>query len=170
VALVVWGLISDKLMVRKPFMVLGSIGTIVAIILLMNAKRGISFTDMALILSLLSTSLACCYCPWFASFTETLESYNPGLIATGSSLYGFATRLVGVPFGIIIPHIVGSPIETASGWKAWYWVCLGCVIVFVPFIFTMHGYWSPKKARAAFNEHEAKIAEELRKLSVTKAA
>jgi MFS family permease len=170
VALVVWGLISDKLMVRKPFMVLGAIGTIVAIILLMNAKRGISFTDMTLILSLLSTSLACCYCPWFASFTETLESYNPGLIATGSSLYGFATRLVGVPFGIIIPHIVGSPIETASGWKDWYWVCLGCVVVFVPFIFTMRGHWNPKKARAEFNEHEARVTEELRKLSVTQAA
>jgi MFS family permease len=170
VALVVWGLISDKLMVRKPFMVLGAIGTVVAIILLMNAKRGVSFTDMTLILSLLSTSLACCYCPWFASFTETLESYNPGLIATGSSLYGFATRLVGVPFGIIIPHIVGSPIETASGWRAWYWWCLACVVVFVPFIFTMHGYWSPAKARAAFNEHEAKVAEELKRLSVTQAA
>lgn len=77
VALVIWGLISDRLMVREPFMVLGSIGTIVAIILLMNAKKGVSFTDMTLILSLLSTSLACCYCPWFASFTETLESYNP---------------------------------------------------------------------------------------------
>ena len=75
-----------------------------------------------------------------------------------------------MPFGIIIPHVVGSPIETASGWKAWYWWCLGRVIVFVPFIFTMHGYWSPKKARAAFNEHEARIADELRKLSVTKAA
>ena len=170
VALVVWGLISDKLMVRKPFMVLGAIGTIVAIVLLMNAKRGVSFTDMALILSLLSTSLACCYCPWFASFTETLESYNPGLIATGVSLYGFATRLVGVPFGIIIPHIVGSPIETASGWRAWYWWCLACVVVFVPFIFTMHGEWSPAKARAAFNEHEAKVAEELKRLSVTQAA
>ena len=53
-------------------------------------------------------ALACCYGPWFASFTETLENYNPGLIATGSSLYGFATRLVGVPFGIIIPHVIGS--------------------------------------------------------------
>jgi MFS family permease len=170
VALVVWGYLSDRLRVRKPFMVLGSIGTIVSIILLMNAKAGISFTAMALILSLLSTSLACTYCPWFASFTETLESYNPGLIATGSSLYGFATRLIGVPFGIIIPHIVGSPLETASGWRTWFYVCIGCVVVFVPFIFTMHGHWSPAKARAEFLAHEEKVAAELSRLGVTKAA
>jgi MFS family permease len=170
VALVVWGYLSDRLRVRKPFMVLGSIGTIVSIILLMNAKAGVSFTTMALILSLLSTSLACAYAPWFASFTETLEAYNPGLIATGSSLYGFATRLVGVPFGIIIPHIVGSPIETASGWRTWFYACIGCVVVFVPFIFTMHGRWSPAKARADFLAYEEKITAEINRLKVTKAA
>jgi MFS family permease len=170
VALVLWGFLSDKLMVRKPFMVVGAIGTIIAIVLLMNQHRGVSFGAMAAILSFLSLSLACCYAPWFASFTETLESYNPGLIATGSSLYGFATRLVGVPFGLVIPHIIGSPIETASGWRTWYYICIGCVVVFVPFIFTMHGRWSPSKARADFDEHEARVAEELKKLSVPQAA
>jgi MFS family permease len=164
VALVVFGYISDKMMVRKPFMVIGTIGTIISIILLMNVKRGVSFTEMALILSLLSASLACCYGPWFASFTETLESINPGLIATGSSLYGFATRLVGVPFGIIIPLVIGSPIEHAGGWKAWFWVCIGCCVAFVPFIFTMHGRWSPKAARADFDAHEQLVSQEIARL------
>ena len=164
VALLVFGFWSDKLMVRKPFMIVGSIGTIMAILLLLNAKHGVSFTNMSLILSFLSASLACCYGPWFASFTETLESYNPGLIATGSSLYGFATRLVGVPFGLIIPHIVGSPLETASGWKTWFYICIGCVVVFVPFIFTMHGPWRPSTARAVYRAHQERVAEELRHL------
>ncbi len=170
VALVIWGLLSDWLRVRKPFMVLGSAGTIVCIILLMNAKAGVSFTTMTLILSFLGASLACCYAPWFASFTETLEARNPALIATGSSLYGFATRVVGVPFGLIIPHIVGSPIETASGWRTWYYICIGCVVVFVPFIFTMYGHWSPAKARAEFNEREAKVTQELSQLRQESAA
>src|ERR1700761_2549147 len=164
VALVVFGYLSDKMMVRKPFMIIGTIGTIISIVLLMNAKHGVSFTEMALILSLLSASLACCYGPWFASFTETLESINPGLIATGSSLYGFATRFVGVPFGIVIPHIVGSPLETASGWRTWFYVCIGCVVVFVPFIFTMHGHWRPSKARAEFRVHSERVAAELARL------
>ena len=164
VALVVFGFWSDKVMVRKPFMVAGSIGTIIAIILLINAHKGISFTNMALILSFLSASLACAYAPWFASFTETLESYNPGLIATGSSLYGFATRLVGVPFGIVIAHIIGSPVETQSGWKIWFYVCIGCCVAFVPFIWTMHGRWSPKAARADFDAHEQRVSRELARL------
>jgi MFS family permease len=164
VALLVFGFISDRLMVRKPFMLVGSVFLIVAIILLMNAKHGVSFTSMALILSLLSASLACGYGPWFASFTETLESHNPALIATGSSLYGFATRLVGVPFGLVIAHIVGSPVETASGWHAWFYVCIGCVVVFVPFIFTMHGHWSPAKAHAEYRAHQVQIAAQIQQL------
>jgi hypothetical protein len=94
---------------------------------------------------------------------QSNRSY-PGLIATGSSLYGFATRLVGVPFGIVIPHIVGSPLETASGWRTWFYVCIGCVVVFVPFIFTMHGPWSPRRARAEYRAHQERVAEELRRL------
>lgn len=164
VALLMFGWISDRLMVRKPFMLIGSAGLIVAIVLLMNAKHGVSFTSMALILSLLSLSLACGYGPWFASFTETLEYYNPALIATGSSLYGFATRLVGVPFGLIIPHIVGSPLETASGWRDWFYVCIGCVVVFMPFIFTMHGHWRPSKARAEYRAHQELVAAEIARL------
>src|ERR1700761_9228774 len=57
VALLLIGYISDKMMVRKPFMVIGSVGTVIAIVLLLNAKHGVSFTSMALILSLLSASL-----------------------------------------------------------------------------------------------------------------
>ena len=130
VTLVIWGWLSDKLRVRKPFMLLGAAGTIVAIVLLMNAKPGVSFGEMAFILSLMGCFLSCCFGPWFASYTETLEAHNPALIATGTSIYGFATRLVGVPFGIIIPHIIGSPLQTASGWHTWFYICLACVVVF----------------------------------------
>jgi MFS family permease len=161
VTLVIWGALSDRLRVRKPFMLLGAVGVIVAIILLMNAKPGVSFVEMALILSMLSTFLSCTYGPWFASFTETLEAHNPALIATGTSLYGFSTRVVLVPFGIVIPHILGSPVQTASGWRTWFYVCIGACVLFVPFIFTMTGRWSPAKAKADFDAHEALIQAEL---------
>ena len=164
VGLLVFGFISDKLMVRKPFMIAGSVIVIVAIVWLMNLHKGVSFGETATCLSVLSVGLACAYGPWFASFTETLEHYNPALIATGSSLYGFATRLVGVPFGIIIAHIIGSPIETQSGWKTWFWICIGCCVAFVPFIWTMHGRWSPKAARADFDAHEQRVSQELAQL------
>jgi MFS family permease len=170
VTLVIWGWLSDKLRVRKPFMLLGAVGVIVSIVLLMNAKPGVSFVDMALILSLMSCFLSCTYGPWFASFTETLEAHNPALIATGTSLYGFATRVVGVPFGIVIPHIIGSPLQTASGWHTWFYICIGTCVLFVPFIFTMTGRWSPAKARADFEAHEAKVQAELDALKAPAAA
>jgi MFS family permease len=170
VMLVVWGLLSDWLKVRKPFMVLGAAGTILSIVLLMEAKPGVSFTSMAIILSLMSTSLACAYGPWFASFTETLEAHNPALIATGTSLYGFATRAVAVPFGLVLPHILGSPIQSLSGWRTWFWICIGCCVLFVPFIWSMTGHWSPAKARAAAAEHDAKVQEELDALKAPAAA
>jgi MFS family permease len=132
--------------------------------LLMEAKPGVSFTTMAIILSLMSTFLACAYGPWFASFTETLEAHNPALIATGTSLYGFATRAVAVPFGLVFPHIVGSPIESASGWRTWFYICIGCCVLFLPFIPTMIGHWSPAKARAEAAAHEARVEEELEEL------
>lgn len=170
VMLVVWGMLSDWLKVRKPFMVLGSVGTVGCIIWMMNVKAGVSFGTMALITSLLGASLACGYCPWFASFTETLEERNPALIATGTSLYGFSTRLVLVPFGLIIPHILGSPVQTLGGWHTWFYVCIGTVVVFVPFIWTMSGRWSPAAARADFDAHERQVNAELEQLRAAAAA
>jgi MFS family permease len=161
VMLVVAGALSDRLRVRKPFMAVGAVGAIVMIVILMKAKPGSSYTEMALILSLLASFLAITYCPWFASFTETLEAHNPALIATGTSLYGFSTRLVLVPFGVIIPHVLGSPVQTLAGWHDWFYVCIGGIVVFTPLIFTMVGRWSPAKARADFEAHEALVEREL---------
>jgi hypothetical protein len=72
---------------------------------------------------------------------------------------------MGVPFGIIIPHIIGSPLETASGWRDWFYVCIGCVVVFIPFIFTMYGHWSPRKARTEYQAHAELVAAELARLT-----
>ena len=33
-------------------------------------------------------------------------------------------------------------------WKAWWWVCVGGMVLFLPFIFVMTGRWSPRKAKA----------------------
>lgn len=59
---------------------------------------------------------------------------------------------------------MGSPLETLSGWRTWFYVCIGCVVVFVPFIFTMYGPWSPKKAHAAYREHQNLVAAEIARL------
>ena len=32
-------------------------------------------------------------------------------------------------------------------WQAWYWICIGGVVVFIATIFVMRGRWSPAAAR-----------------------
>jgi MFS family permease len=46
-------------------------------------------------------------------------------------------------------------------WKAWWWVCVGGMVLFLPFVFVMTGRWSPRKARQDAEEHERKVQEEL---------
>ncbi|MHB1912919.1 MAG: MFS transporter, partial [Acidimicrobiales bacterium] len=108
VALVVFGYLSDRLRVRKPFMLLGSVVVIVMLLIFMHLNPGTSFATFAIVLSVMAAFLGCCYCPWFASFTETIESHNPALMATGTSLYGFATRAVLAPFGLVFPLVVSA--------------------------------------------------------------
>jgi MFS family permease len=60
----------------------------------------------------------------------------------------------------------GKDVQTAAAnapgqWKAWWWVCVGGMVLFIPFIFVMTGRWSPRKARKDAEEHERKVQEEL---------
>ena len=80
------------------------------------------------------------------------------------------TRLVGlskVPQADLVflaEH--GKDVQNAAAnapgqWKAWWWVCVGGMVLFLPFIFVMTGRWSPRKARQDAEEHERKVQEEL---------
>jgi hypothetical protein len=40
----------------------------------------------------------------------------------------------------------------------------GTTLVFVPFIFTMHGHWSARKAHAEYQEHQEMVAAEISRL------
>ena len=57
---------------------------------------------------------------------------------------------------------VASAATNAPGqWKTWWWVCVGGMVLFLPFIFLMTGRWSPRKAKQDADEHEAKVQAEL---------
>ncbi len=94
VALILVGVASDKLRVRKPFMVLGAIGAIVmAVIFLTRATQpGTGYYSFVVIISLLAVFMGIAYAPWMASFTETVEQRNPALIATGLAVFGWVIR------------------------------------------------------------------------------
>jgi MFS family permease len=108
VALIVVGIISDRFRVRKPFMVIGGVGTAVMTIIFLNLGASTSYTTFALVISILAVFLAIAYGPWMASFTETVERRNPALTATGLAVWGWIIRAVIAISILILPSVVGS--------------------------------------------------------------
>jgi hypothetical protein len=249
-ALIIVGVISDRLRVRKPFMVIGAIGAIYSMVVFLNLGANTSYTTFAIWISLIAIFSAIVYAPWMASFTETVEKRNPALIATGLAVWGWIIRIViAVSIGILptvlssmtplitygpqaqvyeaqypagfaalqqldpttaatlakdptnaaaglkavgevqsglgvtqavaiadltaaqkIPaadlafiqeHVAGPSAAAPGQWRDWWWVCVGGVIVFLPFVLVMAGEWSPKKAREEAEAHERAVEAEL---------
>jgi MFS family permease len=251
--LIIIGIISDRFRVRKPFMIIGAIGSIVFMIIFLNLGATTSYSTFVVVISLLAAFLAIAYAPWMASFTETVEKHNPALIATGLAVWGWIIRVVIAVSVLILPSVItsmtplvtygtqastlsaqyatqlttlaaidpqtqaalqASPSDTAAQakavgeiatvfkisptdattrlvalskvpqadlvflgehgkavqdaaanapgqWKAWWWVCVGGMVLFIPFVFVMTGRWSPRKAREDAEAHERKVQEEM---------
>ena len=82
VTAIVVGLLSDRLRVRKPFMIVGAILTAVAIALYSSHfGHHTSYATVAVLVSFISIGLGVAFTPWMASFSETCEDHNPALTA-----------------------------------------------------------------------------------------
>jgi hypothetical protein len=110
VALIVFGIISDKLRVRKPLMLIGAVGSIVCLVLFAR-QTDHPFTGFGTLITLEVLMAACIsltYAPWMAGYTEMVEARNPALVGTGLALWGWILRLtVGLSF-IFLPLVVTS--------------------------------------------------------------
>jgi MFS family permease len=145
------GFISDAVLVRKPFMVIGTIALIIVSILFIGRiGQPTSAALMTVLLVLIGICLSISYVTWMAAYTETVEDINPALVATGLALWGFILRWVVVISTLVLPIVVGN----GQGWGTWWWVCIAGQIVFLPTILTNAGQWTPARARAALQQHE----------------
>jgi MFS family permease len=123
IAVILIGIISDRLRVRKPFMVVGGVlAAVMTVIYLMQAGGHPSYYGLAIILALLSFGLGVAYTPWMASFTETVEARNPALIATGLAIWGWIVRVTVFVSFLIIPAVINSvtPLVNYGGTVAAY--------------------------------------------------
>ena len=109
-ALLVIGVLSDKVRVRKPFMVIGALGAIVFTVLfaLRATHDDTSYSTFIVLLSFLAVFLGIAYAPWMASYTETVERRNPALVATGLAIWGLVIRIVIAVTVFIVPHMVNT--------------------------------------------------------------
>jgi MFS family permease len=109
-SLVMFGVLSDRLGVRKPFMLVGAVmGTVVGIVFISKTSvHNPSFSSIAVLLVFTGIWGGAAFATWMASFTETVERRNPALIATGIGLWGGVLRsIVAISF-LILPHVVDS--------------------------------------------------------------
>ena len=96
ITLVVTGVLSDKLRVRKPFMIVGTaIGLVGSVLFALAATDPeTDYYTIAVYFVLSASGGGMAYVAWMASFTETVERHNPAATATGLAIWGWTLRLV----------------------------------------------------------------------------
>jgi MFS family permease len=155
VALVGFGIISDWLMVRKPVMIAGALIVVVAVIFLMTANHP-SYARLAIPLAFWSLGMGGGFSPWYAAYSEDAEKINPALVGTIFAVFAVFNRFSSVIAGLLIPHIIGSPVATSSGWRIWFICCIVMMLAFIPLcMYGLGGYYRPSRAKAALLERSA---------------
>jgi MFS family permease len=133
IAVILIGVLSDRLRVRKPFMLIGGIAAaVMTVIYLLQAGLQPGYYSLAIILALLSFALGVAYTPWMASFTETVEAHNPALTATGLAIWGWIIRVVVFASFMLIPVVINSvtPLVNFGGQAVAYQAKYGTELAF----------------------------------------
>ncbi|GAB2986490.1 MFS transporter [Amycolatopsis acidiphila] len=138
VTLIVIGRVSDRLQLRKPISVAGTIAAlIIAGYLVTLVSRGTAGTVHLMITgALLGGALGVAYGPWMANYSEDAEDVDPRLQGTAWGIYGFLAKAVAVVALFVIPRVV-----EAGGWGTWLMVATVCLALFIPAALMFHGRW-----------------------------
>jgi MFS family permease len=139
------GFYSDRLQVRKPFILIGTCAVALTLLLFMGLTPDSGLGMISLTLFCLSFCLAIGNVTWLAAFTETAETINPALIGTALAIQGAILRLSSIGTAATEAFVVGN----GQGWASWWWVCIACLAVFLPSMLVLTGGWSPVRIRAA---------------------
>ncbi len=96
IALVVAGVLSDLVRVRKPFMLVGACISLVGVGLFAatTTDAGTSAGTFKLYLAIAAFGGGLAYVAWMAAYTETVEKHNPAATATGLAVWGMTVRTV----------------------------------------------------------------------------
>jgi MFS family permease len=110
IALVAVGLLSDRIKVRKPFMIVGALGSIVmtAVFAGRATHPTTDYYTFAWLFIGIGVFSGVAYGPWMAGFTETVEKHNPAATAAGLAVWGWTIRIVVAVSAAFIPVLVTS--------------------------------------------------------------
>ncbi len=108
VMLVVFGILSDRWRVRKPFMIIGALGTVVMMLVLLRQidHPTTGYYSNVFVVLLLGLFIGAAYTPWMAGYTEAVEAHNPALSASGLAVWGWVLRIVVALSFIVLPRVI----------------------------------------------------------------
>ena len=125
-ALIVIGIVSDRLQSRRPISIIGA--SLLALLLawwIPTFGAVLPRHVMIVVATLLGCLLAVVSVPWAAQYSEVLEDVSPALQATGWAFYGLMAR---VWVAISAPLMLA--IAARYGWAAWMKVSLAGMVFY----------------------------------------
>ncbi|MGH3928099.1 MAG: MFS transporter, partial [Pseudonocardiaceae bacterium] len=98
VVLIAIGRISDRLQLRKPFALGGTLAAVLVTgyLAVLMGSESVSSGHLMLTGALLGTALAVAYGPWMANYSEDAEDVDPRLQGTAWGIFGFLSRTMAV--------------------------------------------------------------------------
>lgn len=108
IALIVAGVASDALRVRKPLMILGALISLLGVGLFAATTTDphTTYHTFAWYFVLISAGSGIAYVTWMAAFTETVEAHNPAATATGLAVWGWILRICVTVSFAVLPSVV----------------------------------------------------------------
>jgi MFS family permease len=100
-----------------------------------------------------------------------LNAASPALLAQAAANGKELTALAAIPKPVVAfmsAHagaVVAAAAKSPHQWKDWYWICFGGMVAFLLCTPLARGRWSPSKAKADEDAHEAMVQAELAKLN-----
>ena len=110
VALLVAGVGSDLLRVRKPLMILGAAISLVGVGLFAatTTDPATGYDTFAAYFILMAAGGGIAFVSWMAAFTETIEGRNPAATATGLAVWGWILRITVTVAFAVLPLVVSA--------------------------------------------------------------
>ncbi|HYW90904.1 MAG TPA: MFS transporter [Gammaproteobacteria bacterium] len=102
------GVVSDRLGVRKPLILLGTVGSILltVLVVLTSDHPASGWPLLVGIMCLAAMLVAVVFGQWLAGFTEMLERLNPALTGRGFAIWGWILQAVAASALFLMPMVV----------------------------------------------------------------
>lgn len=136
-SLIVVGIVSDKLQLRKICSMVGVVGTLIFMFFWIHLiGHAVSGSTMILYTSLQGILLGIGFGPWMALYSETLEDIHPTLQGSGWALWSFAQYVLAGIAGGLTFIIVGG-----IGFAGWLYICTIGIALYGVVLLGAKGPW-----------------------------